>query len=201
MTARRRGAWCSCARSQRRIGGLIASPLRHREGQRLDRARAQTGHSKSGDGRAVTQEIAATLGLTVWNGLCRCGTTTPAPYREVRSIGPLRCSGPALDQRRAVAGRLPGRLAYPGHPRRAGGRGETTQVLLPRLILAARPRNHYRSHCALAANGPAAPEAEAPQRSVGQGTPCSLSPSLSVERPTSRRTPAETEPGELSSAT
>ena len=113
----------------RRIGGLIASPLRHREGQRLDRARGQTGHSKSAT--AERSRRRSPLRLADGSGMARADVEPRRRRRSgVRSIRRCVAVGQPWTSAVRVAGRLPGRLAYPGHPRRAGGRGETTQVLL-----------------------------------------------------------------------
>ena len=186
MTARRRGAWCSCARSQGASAG--SSPARCVTAKvsawtvraaklAIPNRRWQSGHA--GDRRYAW--------LTVWNGPCRCGTTTPAPYREVRSIGPLCCGGPAPG---------PAPCVWPadylgGSPTLAildalAVEGETTQVLLPAFGSSQPARETIvEANARSRPNGPCGrPEAEAPQRSVGQGTP-----SLALSRssaPTSR---------------
>ena len=184
--ARRRGAWCSCARSQGASAG--SSPARCVTAKvsawtvraaklAIPNRRWQSGHA--GDRRNAWSD-GLEWPVQMWN--YDAGAISGGSKHRDRCVA----AGQPWTSAVRVAGRLPGRLAYPGHPRRARSRGGNHAGSPPSVwILAARPRNHCRSQCALAAKmGPvAAPEAEAPQRSVGQGTP---SRSLSVERPTSR---------------
>ena len=115
----------------RRIGGLIASPLRHREGQRLDRARGQTGHSKSAMAERSRRRSPLRLAdglewpVQMWNH--DAGAVSGGSKHRTAVLRWVSSWTSAV----RVAGRLLG-----GSPTLAildalAVEGETTQVLLP----------------------------------------------------------------------
>ena len=202
MTARRRGAWCSCARSQGASAG--SSPARCVTAKvsawtvraaklAIPNRRRQSGHA--GDRRYAWLTVLE-WPVQMWNhdaGAVSGGSKHRTAALQWASPGPAPCAWPAdyLGGWPTLA--ILDALAVEGKPRRCSSRR-----LDPRSPPAKPLSKPMRARGQM---GPvAAPEAEAPQRSVGQGTP-SLSLSLGPAPDLARRTPAETEPGELSSAT